>query len=119
VTPPREPQPPPEAEPIDAFDGPTKVDRWILVFVREPTLWPVLIVVVGHALALLAPLYLSALRDGNALAAGALVALAAPCVWGVVWEIRDRGVGALTGLLLTTWVLSGVCAVAADHHGFL
>lgn len=103
----------------DPFEGPTRVDRWILVFVREPTLWPVLLVVIGHAVALLAPLLLWALRDGQRGPAVTLALLGALSATGVVWELRRRGPGALTGLLVSTWLLSGTGALLAQRYDML
>ena len=105
--------------PKDAFDGPTRIDRWILVFVREPTLWPVMLVVIGHAVALLAPLMLFAYRDGQRGSAVTLAVLGIPCLAGVVWEIRRRGPGALTGLVASTWSLGVAAALTADQYGLL
>lgn len=99
--------------------GETRIDRWVLVFVREPTLWPVLLVVVAHAVAFLGPLLLHVFRDGGAFAAAVLALLAGLSVAGLAWEWRRRGVGALTGLLAATWALSGAAALAADRFGYL
>lgn len=103
----------------DPFEAASRVDRWILVFVREPTLWPVLLVVIGHAVALVGPLFLWAIRDGRSGPAVTLVLLAALSVAGIVWELRRRGPGALTGLLLSTWTLSAAAAVAANRYELL
>jgi hypothetical protein len=110
---------PVEEIPPDPFAGPSRVDRWLLVFVREPTLWPVLLVVIGHAIALLAPLLLWAIRDGQRGPGWTLALLALPCVAGISWELRDRGPGALTGLLFSTWALSVAAAIASDHYHLL
>jgi hypothetical protein len=108
-----------DENPSDPFEAPSRVDRWLLVFVREPTLWPVLLVLIGHAVVLLAPLFLWAFRDGQGGSACTVVLLAAASVAGIAWELRDRGPGALTGLLLSTWTLSAAAAVAADHYRLL
>jgi hypothetical protein len=105
--------------PSDPFESPSRVDRWLLVFVREPTLWPVLLVVIGHAGALVAPLMLWAFRDGQRGSAWTLALLTVASVAGITWELRDRGLGALTGLLLSTWALSVAAAVAANHYHLL
>ena len=105
--------------PPDPFASPSKVDRWLLVFVRESTLWPVLLVLVGHAVALVAPLLLWAGRDGESGPAWTLGLLALPCAYGIAWELKSRGPGALTGLILSTWGLSVAAAIAADRYGLL
>jgi len=103
----------------DPFEAASRVDRWILVFVRESTLWPVLLVLVGNSVVLLAPLFLWSFRDGRAGPGWALAILALPSLAGIVWELRHRGPGALSGLLLTTWALAAAAALAANHYGLL
>lgn len=103
----------------DPFEASSRVDRWILVFVREPTLWPVLLVVIGHAVALMAPLLLWALLDGHGRSMVALGLLAALSLAGVTWELRRRGPGALTGLLASTWALSAGMAWLAHRYDLL
>lgn len=103
----------------DPFEAPSRVDRWVLVFVREPTLWPVLVVLIGHAVALLAPLLLWALRDGRSGPLVLLSLLGAGSLSGVAWELRRRGPGALTGLLASTWLLSAGAAWLANRHQLL
>jgi len=105
--------------PPDHFEAASRVDRWLLVFVRESTLWPVLLVLIGHAVALVAPLLLWAIRDGERGPAWALALLGLPSALGVAWELRHRGPGALTGLLLSTWGLSIAAAIAADRYDLL
>lgn len=104
---------------VDPFEGPTWVDRFVLVFVREPTLWPVLVVVVGHAIAFLAPLFLWSLRDRGTTAIVTLVVLVGLSGTAGRWELQRRGPGALTGLLASTWVLSAAAAWVADHYQLL
>jgi hypothetical protein len=103
----------------DPFEASSRVDRWILVFVREPTLWPVLLVVIGHAVVLVGPLFLWSFRDGRSGPALALVLLAALSAAAIVWELRRRGPGALTALLLSTWTLSAAAALAAHRYELL
>ncbi len=102
----------------DPFDRPHWLDRYVLVFVRESTLWPVALVVIGHAVAFLGPLMLWSVRDGQRLATVTLVLLALLSLAAMAWELRRRGPGALNGLLGSTWALSVAAAVIADRHGF-
>ena len=53
------------------------IDRFILPFVREPTLWPVLIVLIAHAVAFLGPAMLFAVRDQGRGSIAVLALLAA------------------------------------------
>lgn len=102
----------------DPFRGPTWSDRWVLPFLREPTLWPVLAVLVAHGAAFLAPLLLLGLRDHRAGALAALTAavLASAGAGAREWARRGRPGG--VGLLLAaTWSLGGAGAIAADRYG--
>ena len=97
-----------------------RVDRWIMPFFHEPTLWPVLLVVIGHAMAGLAPLMLAAVRDGSAWAEGLVFAFAALSLGVAVYEVRRRGrPGALSACMAVTWVLSVALAWVANRQGYL
>ena len=108
---------PDESAPARPGYGPW-VERWILPFVYEPTLWPILLVLIGHAAAFGTPLLLLALRDRRP---GALAALAA-ALFGTIqvaryeWRCRGRP-AALWGVLGGTWLLAGALAVVADRYG--
>jgi len=102
----------------DPFRGPAWSDRWILPFVREPTLWPVGLVLVAHVVVFLAPLLLLAVRDGRSSAAATLAATALASAWAAGREWRRRGrPGAFGALLGGLWLLSGAGAVLAHHAG--
>ena len=93
-------------------------ERWLLPFVRDSTLWPVLLVAIAHAAAFLAPVLLLALRDQRIPAQAVLLLLAAFTINGVWGEIRRRDrVGALNVVVLCIWLLSVVLAVVADRYG--
>jgi hypothetical protein len=102
----------------DPFDGPSWIDRWLLPFVREPTLWPVLLVLLLHGAAFLAPLLLLLLRDGEASALVGLLPAVALSGAGVWAELRARRrAGALSGVVAATWLLGAGAAVVADRTG--
>ncbi len=104
----------------DSFRGASRLERVVLPFLREPTLWPVLLVVVAHAMAAISPLLLFAWRDGSTGALTALVVLGGLSLTAAGFEARDRGrPGAIAGLFATTWVLSGLAAWAAARVGIL
>jgi hypothetical protein len=85
---------------------------------REPTLWPVWLVVIGHALVLLASSLLLAVRDGRASAALAVAIVAVATLRGLYGQLRThRRLGPLHGTILVTWVLSIGLAIGADHWG--
>ena len=94
------------------------VDRWILPAIRESTLFPLLLVVIGHVVAFIAPALLFAIRDrqlGAQVVLLALIALTSGCVR---FEIRrHRRPDLLSVILLATWLLSGATAWACDRYG--
>ena len=94
------------------------VDRWILPAVRESTLFPLLLVVIGHAVAFVAPALLFAVRDRQIGARLALLALAVLTFGCVRFEFRrHRRPDLLSAILLATWLASGVAAWACDRYG--
>ncbi|MDJ0868050.1 MAG: hypothetical protein QNK03_18235 [Myxococcota bacterium] len=96
------------------------LERGLLPFVREPTLWPVGLVLLAHAWAFLAPLMLFATRDGKPLAAALLVLAALPTLAALRWEWRERGRPAvLSAVAAATWLGSAVAALAAGHYEVL
>jgi len=85
---------------------------------REPTLWPVWLVVIGHAVVLLAPTLLMALRDGRGSAALAVVIVAVATLRGFYGQLRaHRRLGPLHGTILVTWLLAIGLAIGAHHWG--
>jgi hypothetical protein len=106
---------------LDTFRGYSRVERALLPFLREPTLWPVLLAVIAHAVALTAPLMVVVWRDPTpGWPMIGLIVLAALSLAGVRVELRDRGrPGAICGLLASTWVLCCVGAWAGVHLGIL
>jgi hypothetical protein len=94
------------------------VERWILPFVYESTLWPILVVLIGHAAAFLTAALLLALRDRRLGALAAVLGLLflSARVVHYEWACRRRP-AALSGVVLATWMLSGVLAVVADRYG--
>ncbi len=97
---------------------PPWVEGFVLVFVRESTLWPVLLVLVGHAAAFLGMAMLLGLRDRRISALLLLALLAVGSLRAAAAEISAlRRPGALTGLLAGVWVTSAGLAWLAHHHG--
>lgn len=91
--------------------------HWVLPFVEDPLLWPVLLVVIGHVVALVAPVLLLAVRDRRIPAMGALALLVGLSVSIVNGDVRRRGRPAMpSAFLLVTWLLSGAAAVAAHRY---
>ena len=95
---------------------PDFVERWILPFVRDSRLWPVLVVVIGHVVAFTAPMLLLGLRDRRpaALLGCGLLAMAANVVRR---ELAAHGrPGALSALVAATGALAAVAAWLADRY---
>ena len=107
--------PEPQCEPSDR----DWVDRFILPFVREPTLWPVLIVLIAHAVAFIGPALLFAVRDGGRgwAAALALLALLSLAVVRFEWR-RDQRLAALSAVTAVTW-LGSVAFAYVSHRAHL
>lgn len=105
----------------DAFRGRSRVERALLPFLREPTLWPILAVLVVHVVAFVAPVMAVVWREpelgwplvGLAVLAGASVAACRV-------EMRDRQrPGPVAGLIGATWLLCGAGAWAGARVGLL
>jgi hypothetical protein len=94
----------------------SRLERWALPFVRDSTLWPILVVVIGHVVAFAAPVMLLAVRDGRLSSWAALLGLAALTVGLLRSEAHPRRrPGPLGSVALTTWLLSAAAAVAVDR----
>jgi len=107
-------------EELDELDEMSWDERWLLPYVEDSTLWPVLVVVIVHVVAFVAPILLFAVRDGRAIGMVGTLGLAFLSVQTVRYELRRRHkAGALTWVLVVTWILSIVAAVAAERTGFM
>jgi hypothetical protein len=93
------------------------VERVVMPFVRESTLWPVLIVLVAHVALAIAMALLLALRDRRIASMAALAGLVGLTVAAVSKELRRGRPGVLCGLLLASWLLGAALATVADHYG--
>jgi len=81
-------------------------------------LWPVLLVVIAHVVAGIAPLLIFALRDGSRGSAATLVALGGATLLGVGLELRGRRrPGSVSAILLATWLASAAGAVLCLRYG--
>jgi hypothetical protein len=93
------------------------VDRWILPALRELTLLPLVLVVVGHVVAFVAPTLIFALRDrsiGAQMAALGLIALTFGCVR---FEVRRHGRPSLLSAWIGgTWLAALAAAWACSHY---
>jgi len=87
---------------------------------RESTLWPLWIVLMGHAVAFLAPVFVFALRDRGIPSLAALAILLVGTGARVRGDLTARGgVGLLTRILLATWVVAAAVAWGGARWGVL
>ena len=106
-------------EPSDEREphGELWVDRWILPALRELTLLPIVLVIVGHLVAVVAPALISALRDretGGQMAVFGLMVLTFGCVR---FEVRRHGRPALfSAWIAGTWLAALAAAWACSHY---
>lgn len=105
---------------LDTFRGLSRLERALLPFLREPTLWPVLLAVLAHAIALVAPLLVFTWRGDSGWSIVGLVVLGTLSAAACGAEIRGRGrPGGITALFGVTWLLCGAGAYAAVRFGIL
>ncbi len=99
---------------------PEFVRTWVLPYIKEPTLWPVLIAVLGHVVLLIALDLLAVYRSGDAGAVIMLALMLAGTVYLVQRELRI--VGGIAGVSITlvgSWLASVAAAVGAEWSGVL
>jgi hypothetical protein len=114
----KSPDPPATTGRVVPFEPIDRVDRFVMPFVRETTLWPVLAVVIGHAGVLIALAILEAVRDRNPIGWLALTALALLSLRVPVYEVRRRRrPGALSAVTAASWLLATGLAAVAHHYG--
>lgn len=94
----------------------TIVERAIATLFEESTLWPLLVVVLGHVAAFLAPVVLLAVRERRP--AGALALVGAIFLSGVAvraeWSRTGRP-GPQAAFVALSWLVTGVFAWAANR----
>jgi len=99
---------------------PLWVEEWVLPYLREPALWPVLLALLGHVVVVIAPLCLAVARTGSGWALLGLLMLAAGSAWLCRWELSVRGrPGSVAATVGLTWLVSLVSAWGADRLGVL
>jgi len=96
------------------------IDRYLLPAIREFTLFPLLLVVIGHVVAFIGPALLFALRDRSFGAMLALFAIGVLTVQCVRFEVARYGrPDILSAIVGATWLASGAAAWACDHYHLL
>ncbi len=89
-------------------------------YFEDSALWPILIVIVAHIVAIVGFVLLLAVRDRNLGAMGALLILFYTSFAIVRWEWRQRhALRTLTVTTVVVWILSGVVAYYGHKFHFL
>ncbi len=105
-------------QPPEPDDEPRRLADHLLEYVREPTLWPVLLVAIAIFVTLGTAVLLAAFLARNLFALAALLLLGAMSADAVIRELRSRGFGPVSGGLLALWGLSAACAVGVFATGW-
>lgn len=107
-------------DPSGREDDPHGVDLWVMPYIRDSTLWPVLIVLIAHVVAFVSPVLLLALRDRRPGPMVTGVVLVLLSLRGFHWEVQARRkFGAISWIIVTTWVASLVAAYFGDRFDVL
>lgn len=113
---------PDDVTPVTGEDddvGPTGVDVWLVPFVTDSTLWPVLIVALAAAVSLGVALVTITWSDGNPLGIGGILAIGWMSFDMVKRERQLGGSGWVTRLVLAVWFLTGVSSGALIALGWI
>ncbi len=108
------------ADETPATPWPDWVEKWVLPFLDETSLWPVLIAVIGHIVALLTLVVLTAWRQPlpvGAFGVGLMLVISGRLAWTEISFYQRPG--AMTGFIALCWALSIGGAVFAQHYGLL
>lgn len=92
-----------------------RLERFVAPFFEEPTLWPVLFVLIAHAVLIGGVLLAFGLRDRNPFALAALGLLLMATVDIGVRQIRARRIGRIGWGLAGFWVGSALAALVASR----
>lgn len=96
---------------------PRSFSEHLLEYLRDPSLWPVMLVSLAIFVTLGATILLVALRSRNRFVLLGLIALIGITIDAVVREIRARGPGPTCALAAVLWGLSALAAAAAVASG--
>jgi hypothetical protein len=97
---------------------PAWIEQWVLPYVREPVLRPVLIALLGHVVVVLVPVLLAVVRTRDGWAMGLLGAALALTAWAVWTELRAIGrPGAVALTAAASWLGTFGFAWLADATG--
>lgn len=115
---PEEPNRDPNDPGREREEDPEGVDLWVMPYLLDPGLRPILIVVMAHVVAFTAPVLLLATRDRSPGPIIATLVLMILSYRGLRFEKRARGAyGAISIALGITWIFAGIAAWFANDMG--
>jgi hypothetical protein len=110
----------PEDAENDAPPSGDAIDRWVLPYLHDSSLWPVLLVVMAHVVAFVAPVLLFAVRDRHYAAIAATIGLVYLTTGVVRYDLKKSSrPAALTAVALIIWVASVTAAYYGGALGLL
>jgi len=104
----------------DRSDQDPTLERFIMHYFEDSALWPIVVVIVGHLVAISSFTLLMAVRERkiSAMLGGALLLYGSFLV--LRWEYHRHGRPGIFALLLAiTWILSGLIAYLGHLYKFL
>ena len=102
----------------ETSDWPEWVQTWILPYISEPTLWPVLFALLGHVVVIIAPMMLFVHRHNSVRSMILLSLLAVGSAALVRFEVKYRRLpGGVTLTVILTWLCSAGLAWISDYYG--
>jgi len=108
-----------EPEDPRADQSPT-VERFIMHYLEDSALWPIVVVIIGHLVALASFTLLFAVRERRVSAALSTGILLWASFLALRWEYRrHRHLGIIALLLAITWLLSALTAYVGHTYKFL
>jgi len=109
----------PEDEPTPSA-WPPFLAQWVVPYLKEPSLWPVAMALLGHVVVVLAPLMLMVKRSGSWWAGAGLCVAAAVSAWAVRCEwLDDGGPRSVAVATACVWLLSVAAAWYGGNAGYL
>lgn len=109
----------PEPKPPSDDPSPDRAERVLRIFLEEPMLWPVGLVVLLTFATFGGAILVFAIRSRAILPGVAMLLLIFMTVWGLDADIRARRLRPVSWIVLGTWVASGLVAVALESLGAL
>ncbi len=100
-------------------DDPSSVEDWLRSALKEPTLWPVFLVMAGAVITLGGGVLLFGLYLGNLGGLAALAILLLMSADAIRQDVKARGFGWISRGITGAWLGSGLAAVAAVLLGLL